>query len=92
MRIFIDIQSTDGRNDILVDRHLIDAEFQKAWMPFFRRDGCKEVTTEDCLQFVGDLMEQTEVIAFLLITGEDLHHVARRKKVLCWEVGWLDMG
>ena len=37
----------------LVEPHLIDAEFRKAWMPFFCRSGHPVVTTDQLLAFVG---------------------------------------
>ena len=56
------------------------------------RVNTSEVTTEDVVQFVCDFLEQAEVIALPLITGEDLYHVARRKKSSAGRVGWLDFG
>ena len=38
---------------ILVEPHLIDAEFRKAWMPFFCRSGHPVVTTDQFLAFCG---------------------------------------
>ena len=39
---------------ILVQPALIDAHFRKAWMPYFRRDGHEEVTSQAFLNFVGE--------------------------------------
>ena len=41
---------------ILVEPHLIDAEFRKAWMPFFCRFGHPVVSTDQFLAFVGHLL------------------------------------
>ena len=40
---------------ILVEPHLIDAEFRKAWMPFFCRSGHPVVTADQFLDFIGHL-------------------------------------
>ena len=42
-------------SQILVVPHLVDAEFCKAWMPFFCRSGHPVVTVEQFLQFVDPL-------------------------------------
>ena len=41
---------------ILVEPHLIAAEFRKAWMPFFCRSGHPVVTPDQFLDFVGHLL------------------------------------
>ena len=43
---------------IWVEPHLIDAEFRKAWMPFFCRSGHPVVTPNQFLGFVGHLLPQ----------------------------------
>ena len=43
---------------ILVEPHLIDAEFREAWMPFFCRSGHPVVTPDQFLDFVGHLLPQ----------------------------------
>ena len=43
---------------ILVEPHLIDAEFRKAWMPFFCRSGHPVVTPDQFLVFIGHLLPQ----------------------------------
>ena len=43
---------------ILVELHLIDAEFRKAWMPYFCRSGHPVVTPDQFLDFVGHLLPQ----------------------------------
>ena len=42
-------------SQILVEPHLVDAEFREAWMPFFCRSGHPVVTVEQFLQFVDPL-------------------------------------
>ena len=51
---------------ILVEPHLIDAEFRKAWMPFFCRS--------------GHFLPQEPYLGLPRITGRDLQEVARAKK------------
>ena len=45
-----------GSSRILVELHLIDAEFRKAWMSFFCRSGHPVVTSDQFLDFVGHLL------------------------------------
>ena len=65
---------------ILVEPHLIDAEFRKAWMPFFCRSGHPVVSTDQFLAFVGHLLPQEPLLHLPRITGRDLQEVARAKK------------
>ena len=65
---------------ILVDPHLIDAEFRKAWMPFFCRSGHPVVTPGQFLDFVGHLLPREPYLDLPWITGWDLQEVARVKK------------
>ena len=61
---------------ILVEPHLIDAEFRKAWMPFFCRSGHPVVTTDQFLAFVGHLVPQEPLLDLPRITGRDLQEVS----------------
>ena len=45
---------------ILVEPHLFDAEFRKAWLPFFCRSVHLVVTAEQFLDFVGHLLPRAE--------------------------------
>ena len=66
---------------ILVEPHLIDAEFRKAWMLFFLcRSGRPAVTPDQFLDFVGHLLLQEPFLDLRRITGRDLQEVARAKK------------
>ena len=65
---------------ILVEPHLIDAEFRKAWMPFFCRSGHPVVTPDQFLDFVGHLLPQEPFLDLPRITGRDLQEVAGSKK------------
>ena len=76
---------------ILVEPHLIGAEFRKAWMPFFCRSGHPVVTPDQFLDFVGHLFPQEPYLDLPRITGRDLQEVARAKKSNCRWVGWLGM-
>ena len=72
---------------ILVEPHLIDAEFRKDWMPFFCRSGHPVVTPDQFLGFVGHLLPQEPYLDFPRITGRDLQEVARAKSL---QLGGLD--
>ena len=69
-----------GSSRILVEPHLIDAEFRKAGMPFFCRSGHPVVTPDQFLDFVGHLLPQEPYLDLPRITGRDLQEVARAKK------------
>ena len=60
---------------ILVEPHLIDAEFRKAWMPFFCRSGHPVVTPDQFLDFVGHLLPQEPFLDLPGVTGRDLQEV-----------------
>ena len=72
---------------ILVEPHLIDAEFRQAWMPFFCRSGHPVVTADQFLDFVGHLLPQEPHLDLPRITGWDLQEVARAKKSTAG--GWM---
>ena len=76
-----------GSSRILVELHLIDAEFRKDWMPFFCRSGHPVVTPDQFLDFVGRLLPQEPFLDLPRITGRDLQEVACAKKSTA---GWLD--
>ena len=65
---------------ILVEPHLIDAEFRKAWMPFFCRSGHLVVTPDQFLGFGGHLLPEEPYLELPRISGRDLQEVARVKK------------
>ena len=65
---------------IWVEAHLIDAEFRKAWMPFFCRSGHSVVTPEQFLGFIGHLLPQEPYLDLPKIIGRDLQEAARAKK------------
>ena len=67
---------------ILVEPHLTDAEFRKAWMPFFCRSGHPVVTTDQFLAFVSNLLPREPLLDLDLprITGGDLQEVAEAEK------------
>ena len=69
-----------GSSRILVELHLIDAEFRKSWMPFFCRSGHPVVTPDQFLDFVGHLLAQEPYLDLPRIAGRDLQDVARAKK------------
>ena len=50
---------------ILVEPHLIDAEFRKAWMPFFCRSGHPVVSPEQFLGFIGHFCLKRLIWIFL---------------------------
>ena len=59
---------------ILVEPLLIDAEFRRAWMPFFLHP---VVTTDEFLAFIGHLLPQEPFVHLPRITGRDLQEIAR---------------
>ena len=65
---------------ILVEPHLVDAEFRKAWMPFFWRSGHPVITVDQFLDFVGHLFQQEPDFGLPRITGRDLQEVAKANK------------
>ena len=65
---------------ILVEPHLIDAGFRKAWMPFSCRSCHPVVAPDQFLDFVGHLLPQEPYLDLPRITGRDLQEVARAKK------------
>ena len=67
---------------ILVEPHLIDAEFRKAWMPFFCWSGHPVVTVDQFLAYVGHLLPQEPLFDLPTITGRDLQDAARAKSLL----------
>ena len=67
-------------SQILVEPHLIDAEFRKALMPFYCRSGHPVVTVDQCLDFVAHLLPQEPQFDLPRITGRDSQEVVRAKK------------
>ena len=79
-----------GASWILVEPHLIDGEFRKAWMPYFGRSGHPVVNPDQFLDFVGHLLPQEPYLDLPRITGRDMQEVARAKKnllLVVWMVG-----
>ena len=69
-----------------MEPHLIDAEFCKAWMPFFCRSGLLSfLWTNFCI--LGRLLPEEASLELPRITGRELQEVARAKKST---VGGLD--
>ena len=77
----------DETSHILVQAQLIDAEFRKAWMPYFCRSGHPVVTVEQFLEFVDPFIPQEPILDLPRITGQDLFEVARAKSPR--RVGWM---
>ena len=65
---------------ILVEPHLIDAEFRKAWLPFFCRSGHPVVTVDQFLSFVHPFLPQEAELDLPPISGRELQEVAGAKK------------
>ena len=79
--LFLVVKDSDTKTSrILVENHFIDAEFRKAWMPYFCRSGHPVVTTQHFLCFVGHLLPQQNYLDLPRITGRDLQEVARAQK------------
>ena len=66
---------------ILVEPHLVDAEFRKPWLPFFCRSGHPVVTPDQFLDFVGHLLPQEPYLDRPRITG----------LADCRRVGWVGL-
>ena len=87
---FLVVQDPHSRSSrIIVEPHLIDAEFRKAWMPYFCRSCHPEVSAEQFLDFIGHFLPQENYLDLPRITGRDLQEVARAKKATAgvWMVG-----
>ena len=69
-----------GSSRFLVEPHLIDAEFRKAWLPFFCRSGHPVVTVDQFLSFVPPVLPQEAELDLPLISGRELLEVAKAKK------------
>ena len=67
-------------SQVIVEPHLIDAEFRKAWMPYFCRSGHPEVSAEQFLGFIGHFLPQENFLDLPRITRRDLQEVVRAKK------------
>ena len=72
---------------ILVEPHLIDAEFCKAWMPFFCRSGHPVITFDQFLGFVGHLLPQESQLDLPRITGRICRRLLGLNSLL--QVGWM---
>ena len=78
--VIIDKEARISR--ILVEPHLIDAEFCKAWMPQFCWSGHPVVTVDQFLVLVDPFLPEEPVLDMPRITGLDLLEVARAKSLL----------
>ena len=76
---------------ILVEPHLIDAEFRSAWMPYFCRSGHPVVTPDQFLCFIGHLLPQETLSGSSSDYGSRLIGGGSCKKVYCWWSGWVGM-
>ena len=76
-------------SQVIVEPHLIDAEFRKAWMPYFCRSSHPEVSAEQFLGFIGHFSPQENFLNLPRITGRDLQEVGRAKKATAGGLdGW----
>ena len=74
---------------VVVEPHLVDAEFRKAWMPYFCRSGHPQVSVDQFLGFIGHFLPQEDFLDLPRITGRDLQEVARSKKATAGGLdGW----
>ena len=82
-----DTQTQSSR--VVVEPHLIDAEFRKAWMPYFCRSSHPVVSAEQFLDFTGHFWPQETSLDLPRITGRDLQEVSLLKSLLLvvWMVG-----
>ena len=81
--------SSTQSSHVVVEPHLVDAEFRKAWLPYFCRSGHPEVSAEKFLGFIGHFLPQQNFLDLPRITGRDLQEVARAKKATAGGLdGW----
>ena len=81
--------SSTQSSHVVVEPHLVDAEFRKAWLPYFCRSGHPEVSAEKFLGFIGHFLPQENFLNLPRITGRDLQEVARAKKATAGGLdGW----
>ena len=87
---FLVVQDDHSRSSrIIVEPHLVDAEFREAWMPYFCRSGHPEVSAEQFLDFICHFLSQENHLDLPRITGRDLQEVARAKKATAGGLdGW----
>ena len=79
---FLDIKDPQTQSSrILVEPHLIDAEFRKAWMPFFCRSGHPVVTPDQFPSFIGHLVPQEPFLDLPRITGREFIGCGSCKKI-----------
>ena len=79
---FLVVQDPHSQSSrIIVEPHLVDAEFCKAWMPYFCRSGHPDVSPEQFLDFIGHFLPQETCLDLPRITGRDLQEVARGLRV-----------
>ena len=85
---FLVVQDPHSQSSrIIVEPHLIDAEFRKAWMPYFCRSGHPVVTPDQFLDFVGHLLPQEPYLGLPRIMGRDLQELLVLKSLLL--VDWM---
>ena len=66
---FLVVKDSQTRSSrVVVEPHLIDAEFRKAWMPYFCRSGHPEVSAEQFLGFIGHFLPQQNFLDLPRIT------------------------
>ena len=77
-------------SQILVEPHLIDAEFRKAWMPYLCRSGHPEVSSDRFLGFIGHFFASAELpwncLVSLVATCKMLL-VPKKLLLVVWMVG-----
>ena len=80
---------TQSSHVVVVEPHLVDAEFRKAWMPYFCRSGHPQVSADQFLGFIGHFLPQEDFLELPRITGRDLQEVARAKRATAGGLdGW----
>ena len=77
---------------ILVETHLVDADFRKAWMPFFCRFGHPGITVDQSLGFGGHLSLRNRFLDLPRITGRDLQRGCESQKSLLLVVSMVGLG
>ena len=75
---------TPGGSGVLSDPARIDAEFRKAWLPYFCRSGQRETSLEEFNCECDGWLPRLGEFSLLALTGDMLFEVVRRKSA-CYD-------
>ena len=75
---------TVGGSGVLSDPNAIDAEFRKAWLPYFCRSGQRETSLDEFSFEVDGWLPLLPEVQLPRLTGQMLADVVHHKKCFCW--------